>query len=104
MKDYKVTITEKATNDMYEIASYIGNELLDMQAASRLLEKFKVSIASLSNMPKRHSLLQDEELASRGIRRIIIDNFIIFYICSDKDKVVRVIRVLYHKRDWVNLI
>ncbi|TCK92659.1 addiction module RelE/StbE family toxin [Natranaerovirga hydrolytica] len=104
MKEYKVTITEKATKDMYEITSYIGNELLDMQAANRLLEKFKVSIVSLSNMPKRHSLLQDEELAGRGIGRIVVDNYIIFYICSDKDKVVRLIRVLYHKRDWVTLI
>ncbi|GMQ64607.1 type II toxin-antitoxin system RelE/ParE family toxin [Vallitalea maricola] len=40
----------------------------------------------------------------KGIRRIIVGNYIIFYICLDKDLLVSVIRVLYNKRDWKNII
>lgn len=104
MEEYKVIITEKATNDIIEILSYISKELLDGAAAERLVEKMKKVIESLSFMPKRNALLKNKELAFKGIRRILVDNYIIFYVCSDKDLLVSIIRVLYNKRDWKDLI
>ena len=104
MEKYKVTVTEKAINDIMEISSYISKELGYAEKAEKLVERLKVAIQSLSNMPKRNGLLKDEEFALRGIRRILVDNYVIFYICSDKDLLVSVIRVLYKKRNWNDLI
>ena len=104
MEEYRVIITRKAINDIMGISSYISEELFDVVAAARLVEKLKIAIESLSYMPKRNALLKDEELAFNGMRRILVDNYIIFYICSDKELLVSIIRVLYHKRDWNNLV
>ncbi len=104
MSKYKVLITEKATNDILDIARYISNELLEPIIAQRLLEKFEIAIESLSHMPTRHELVKDKEIVLESIRKIFVDNYIIFYITNEPTLVVTVIRVLYNKRDWINLI
>lgn len=104
MKIYKTEITERAITDIKGITSYIAKELLEPRTAEKMLEKFEVGIASLSQMPTRNSLIGDEELAHKGIRRLFVDNYVIFYIIEEREFKVTVIRVLYGKRDWVNLI
>lgn len=104
MDNYRVIITEKAIKDIMEISEYISITLLDDEAAKKLVEKMEIAIQSLADTPKRNALLKDKELCLKGIRRIIVGNYIIFYICSDKDLLVSVIRVLYNKREWENII
>lgn len=104
MSRYSVLITEKAISDMMDITRYISNDLLEPSSADRFLEKFQVTIAGLSTMPKRHELVNDDWLAQRHIRKIFVDNYIIFYTVDDSEFIVYVIRVLYGKRDWINLI
>ncbi len=55
-------------------------------------------------MPKRQNLVKDEVLSSRGIRRLLVDNYMIFYVVDDSKKKVTVIRILYFRRDWESLI
>lgn len=55
-------------------------------------------------MPYRNALLADERLSHLGLRKIIIDNYIVFYIVSDKTKMVTIIRMLYNRRIWINLL
>ncbi|GKX28077.1 translation repressor RelE [Vallitalea longa] len=104
MDNYRVVITEKAIKDIMEILEYVSITLLDDEAAKKLVENMEIAIQSLADMPKRNALLKDKELSLKGIRRIIVGNYIIFYICSDKDLLVSVIRVLYNKREWENII
>lgn len=104
MDKHRVVITEKAIKDIMEISEYISITLLDDEAAKKLAEKMEIAIKSLADMPKRYALLKDKELSLKGIRRIIVGNYIIFYICSNKDLLISVIRVLYNKRDWENII
>ncbi|GMQ57185.1 type II toxin-antitoxin system RelE/ParE family toxin [Vallitalea sediminicola] len=104
MDNYRVVITEKAIKDIMEISEYISETLLDDEAAKKLVKKMEIAIQSLADMPKRNALIKDKELSLKGIRRIIVGNYIIFYICSDKDLLVSVIRVLYNKRDWESII
>lgn len=104
MIDYNVIITEKATNDIKEIAIYISGDLSNPMAANRLIVKFESSIASLSHMPTRHELIKDEDLACRHIRKMFVDNYIVFYTVNEADHTVIVIRVLFNKRDWNDLI
>ena len=104
MDKYNVMLTDKAANDINEIYKYSSNELYDENAAERLLEKFETNTNSLGKMPKRNPLLQDEGLAQQGIRRLMVDNYILFYLCDHKNKKVIVIRVLYNKRNWIDLV
>jgi len=39
-----------------------------------------------------------------GYRLIKVKNYMIFYIISDDDKHIKVIRFLYAKRNWMNIL
>jgi plasmid stabilization system protein ParE len=104
MKSYKVLITEKAEKDIIDIRNYISNELHEPETAKRVVSIFHDTIIGLSNMPFRFSHVSDNILAAKGIRLIVIDNYIVFFIIHEKDSTVGVLRILYNRRDWINLL
>jgi addiction module RelE/StbE family toxin len=104
MESYQVVMTRNATQDLRDISSYIANVLKEPVIAKRLVEKIKLAVMCLDQLPMRHNLVSDEYLASMGFRKIMIDNYLIFYIVSEKDKTVTVVRILYGKRDWIHLL
>ncbi len=104
MNKYFVDVTDAAQSDLKEIVSYISIELKNPVSAKRLLTKFKDSILNLEEMPKRQNLVKDEVLSSRGIRRLLVDNYMIFYVVDDSKNKVTAIRILYARRDWESLI
>jgi toxin ParE1/3/4 len=55
-------------------------------------------------MPLRNALVADERLAYKGIRKIMVDNYIVFYIVTEENKTVTIIRMLYGRRGWMNLL
>lgn len=104
MKKYGVSITHTATEDLKGIASYVANELQEPSIAKKLIQTIKDAVMSLGQMPTRYSLLRDANLAVQGIRPLMIQNYIVFYIVSEKDSQVLIVRILSSRRDWVNLL
>jgi len=104
MKSYKVLITQPAIKDLRGISDYIANELKEPSSAKKLVGKIKEAVMSLREMPTRHALVADENLAAQGIRWLMVDNYMIFYVVSEKNKTVVVIRILYGRRDWIYLL
>ena len=104
MKKHSIFMTHTATEDLKSIASYIANELREPSIAKKLVGNIKEVVMSLEQMPTRYSLLHDANLAVQGIRKIMVDNYIVFYIVYEKDQVVTIVRILHSRRDWVNLL
>ena len=104
MSKYKIEITYPAENDLREIGNYIAHDLLEPEIAKKVGNKIGSAIFSLEELPQRNSLVSDERLALQGIRKIVVDNLIVFYIIGEENKVVTVVRILYGKRDWMNLL
>ncbi|MDD2443652.1 MAG: type II toxin-antitoxin system RelE/ParE family toxin [Desulfotomaculaceae bacterium] len=46
----------------------------------------------------------DERLALCGIRKALVENYIVFYVISTEDKVVTIMRILYSRRNWEHLL
>ena len=101
---YQLVITQAAETDMTEICTYISLDLHAPESALALLDKIDCHILSLEHMPKRFALVSDEKLARLGIRLIPVKNYLIFYFVDDYKEAVTIVRVLYSKRDWVNLL
>ena len=101
---YKVLIAQPAIEDLRGIADYIANELREPSTAKKLVGKIKEAVMSLGEMPTRHALVSDEGLAAQGIRWLMVDNYMVFYVVSEKNRTVVVIRILYGRRDWINLL
>ncbi len=104
MKRYRILMTEPAADDLLRIAEYIAKELREPITAQKLVEKIKEAVMSLIHMPTRHALVADEYLAVQGIRKLPVENYIVFYVISEKDGTVTVIRILYGRRDWEQLL
>lgn len=104
MKKYKVLMTQPAANDLKGISDYIVRELREPTIAQKLVSKIKAAVMSLEQMPTRHALVSDEKLPFQGIRKLMVDNYIIFYVISEKEAKVTVVRILYGKRNWAKLL
>jgi len=85
---YHVDITEPAEHDMLEAAKYIAEKFQNLQAANRLLDEADDAIFSLEEMPYRYPLVNDDYLASLGMRFILVRNYIVFYIVREERKTV----------------
>ncbi|HBW37089.1 type II toxin-antitoxin system RelE/ParE family toxin [Desulfosporosinus sp. BICA1-9] len=77
MKKYSVFMTHTATEDLKGIASYVANELKEPSIAKKLVQTIKEAVMSLDQMPTRYSLLRDASLAFQGIRRLMVDNYMV---------------------------
>lgn len=104
MTRYKIEITESAEKDLLEIGLYIAKELLEPDIARKLVEKISKEIFTLEEMPLRYALVRDERLSQLGIRKTFVDNYTIFYVTDDIKKSVTVIRILFSRRDWIQLL
>jgi len=104
MERYKILMTIPAINDLREIAAYISNDLKESITAQKLIDKMEKAVTSLAEIPTRHGLVADKRLARRGIRKLLVDNYLVFYVVSGQDATVTVIRILYSRRDWEHLL
>ena len=104
MENYNVQHSESSENDLLGVLRYIAIELNEPTTALRMLETIDTSIESLSTMPHRCPLVDDERLASMGFRKLHVKNYIAFFTIDESSKTVNVERVLYARRDWLNIL
>ena len=102
--NYKVLIDYEAERDILTILHYIKDILKSPEASKRIYKKLKDSILSLSDMPHRCSLIKEESYRSNGIRKLFVENYIIFFYIDEFNNEVHVFRVLYKRREWKSLI
>lgn len=97
MKQYVVEITDEALEDMEQLYSYIAYVLLAPENAMRQYNRIADEIIKLDVFPERFRIMDSEPEHSKGIRRMLVDNYSIFYIIKE-DKVI-VTDVLYSASD-----
>ena len=101
---YHIDITEPAVNDINEAIKYITEQLLNPTAAGKLVDDAESAIYSLTEMPQRHALAKDDDLARLGLRFIPVNNYLVFYIIREEKKTVVIQRFLYARRDWMTIL
>ena len=61
-------------------------------------------IGSLADLPQKFRLVDDPVLASWGIRFVIINNYLAFYIIDEEKQTVIIVRFLYQKSNWTSIL
>ncbi len=102
--EYRTLITEPAARDMLEAFSYISEILHEPRAARRFYAQMKKSIDSLSVMPQRHRMVFEQPYASMGVRRLPVQEYVILYLVEEETATVYILRVLYGRREWQQLL
>lgn len=101
---YEIEITALAQADLKGIAAYISQELQEPETARKLIGRLRKAVFSLEELPKRHAIVSDEYLAAKGVRCILQDQYLIFYVVDEPRQLVQILRVLYARRDWKQLL
>lgn len=83
---YEIVMTYDAKNDLLEVRDYISDVLSVPDIAKKYISVVKNEISKLSVMPKRNRLIDNEPWKSRGLRRILVKNFFVYYRVDDTDK------------------
>jgi plasmid stabilization system protein ParE len=104
MMNYLIHITTTAERDMAQAADYIEFVLKNPQAADHLLDEADRQINDLAQFPKKFPLVNDKLLASWGIRFTKVNNYLAFYIVSEEDRRVNIVRFLYGKSNWTSIL
>ena len=100
MKQYRVLVTDEALNDMESIYEYIAEELLAPNTAMGQYNRIADAIETLDQMPERIKLMESEPEKTRGLRKLIVDNYAVFFIIEDDTVIVT--NVLYGASDIEN--
>ena len=95
---------EPHKNDLNSAADYIEFVLLNPKAADDLLDEAKSKIDGLSAFPENFALMDDPVLKAWGIRFTTVKNYIAFYVISEENHTVYIVRFLYGKRDWITIL
>lgn len=98
---YKIQVTKYALAQMEDIRDYIIDKLCAPQAAYNLILEMKNKIVSLQSMPERNQLVTSKKWRAQGIRKIIVNHFIIYYWIDEKSKTVYITAVVYGKRNQI---
>ena len=104
MMTYKVIYTQKALADLDAVASYIKLKLCNVSASNCIVENFFGEGNSLVAFPNRYPLCSDAFLRAWGIRFVPVKNYLLFYVVREDEGTVYVIRFLYAKRAWQNIL
>jgi addiction module RelE/StbE family toxin len=99
-KKYEVIITPSAQKDLTGIKSYFTNVL--KTSSNSIFEKFLEQVKILKVHPFTYKVHQDPLLKLVGYRIIPIDNYLMFYVI--KSNIVQIHRVLYAKRNYLQLL
>ena len=101
---YDIHITRAAEKDLKSSADYSDFVLFNPQAADDLLDEAEKKIGGLSIFPEKFALVDDPVLRAWGIRFTRVKNHIAFYVVSEENHVVYIVRFLYGKRDWISVL
>jgi len=101
---YEIVITPDAERDLVELKNYISDVLLSRDTARNYIRTIRREIATLNELPARYKPVDDEPWHSRGIRRIIANNFYVYYRIDEESTRVFILNIIYARRDQMRAL
>ena len=97
--EYSYRFTEKAVQDFDEILRYISVDLANPVAAQNLGKKIFEKIDGVRTFPDSGAPVSNEFLSDKAVRKLLADNYIIYYKAHHDEKMISVVRIVYGKRN-----
>ena len=97
--DYKINISTIAKNQLVDIVNYIVYELQAPQAALKISKLLQQEINSLAFMPSRIALVSQEPWHSKGVRKLIVKQILVYFFIDDNKREVNIIGIINSRMD-----
>ncbi len=102
MANYKLRYSPLFYQDLDKITDYLLLELKNQLAAKTLVNNVEVAIKKSLSSPLSAAPYRSINDHPHPYRRILVSNYLIFYVVLDNTMIVR--RILYGRRDLVKFI
>jgi len=97
--EFSYQLTTKAEADLDGILSYIAVQLENPQAAAGFLNKLQGAIQEACSFPESGSMVINEFLPYKDIRKKPVGNYIMYYFPDRNAGTIYVLRVIYGRRN-----
>lgn len=104
IETYNILFSEEALNDLEGIYSYIAFSLEAPGVAEMQVNRIRAEIRTLCSMPERYMLVDWEPWHRMKMHRVIVDNYIVFYLVDNSEATVDIVRIFYGGRDIEGVI
>ena len=104
MNKYKIQFSKDARKDLFDIYSYIKYSLQEPNIANKLVKKIREEIYKLVDDPIIYAIIKDEFIRRREIRKIKVNNYIVFYKVEENNNIVEIVRIMYARRNWTKIL
>ena len=101
---YSYRFTEKAEQDFDEILRYISVDLANPTAAQNLGRKIFEQINVVRSFPDSGAPVDNEFLSDKSVRKLLVDNYILYYKAHYDEKIIFIIRIVYGKRNLDDIL
>ena len=101
---YSIHITSTAERDMINASNHIEFVLKNPKAADDLLDEAERKISSLADFPQKFKLVDDPVLVSWGVRFVVINGYLAFYVIAENVQKVIIVRFLFQKSNWTTIL
>jgi len=89
---------------MTDIVRYISHKLCNPMAAEKLSDEMIESAEKLTAFPYSNAVHYTIKPLEHEYRKLIVQNYILFYRIDEKEKRVTIVRAIYASRDYENLL
>jgi len=97
--EYSYRFTEKAVQDFDEILRCISVDLANPIAVQNLGKKVFEKIDVVRAFPDSGAPIDNEFLSDKTVRKLLVDNYIIYYKAHYDEKIISIVRIVYGKRN-----
>ena len=101
---YNYVLTESAEADIDEAFDYIANELVNPDASSAFADELEEKLEEICKTPKAGRPAHNPYLKRDDIRRVLVKNYIAYYLINEEAAKIVVLRVVYNRRDQDKLL
>lgn len=102
MRKYNIEYSKESKEDLIGIKQYIKYNLQEPETANKLISKIRKSITTLNDNPEIYTIIDDDIIRKLNIRKLIVDNYIVFYRIKNDN--IEIVRIMYGRRNWINLL
>ena len=95
---YNYVLTESAEADVDEAFDYIANELVNPDAASAFADELEEKLEEICKAPKTGRPVHNPYLKRDDVRRVLVKNYIAYYLIDEEEENIVVLRVVYSRR------
>lgn len=97
---YDLEFLPVAQKDMVDIVMYISKVICNPSAANRLAERFIDEAEKLRDLPYSFPAYYPIRPLAREYRKLIVDNYIMFYWVDEIKRCITIARVIYARSDY----